>query len=183
MKSEWKETLTHLAWPLVTLAVLMLVKKLRGLSWRDDFHLRWPALTDAAMWLAIFVALVVAEELASKALGLDPVVPWGNKYSRFMMVVRVFGMVVLAPLSEELLFRGLLFKVLSDKIAHPAGAILITSVIFAAIHVQYKLSGMALVLVDALFFGLVRYYTGSTLLTILLHSLGNSYAAYQRISG
>lgn len=183
MKREWRDTLTRLAWPLLSLAVLMLVKELRGLSWRDDFNLRWPALSDASMWLAVFVALVVAEELISRALGIAPVVPWGNKYSRLVMVVRVLGMTVLAPLSEELLLRGLLFEVLSDKGVQPAGVIVITAVLFAALHGQYKLAGMALVLVDGLFFGLVRHYTGSTTLTIFLHGLGNSYAAYQRLSG
>lgn len=182
MKSEWRDTLTRLAWPLLSLAVLMLVKTLRGLSWRDDFNLRWPTLPEAAVWLALFVALVVAGELISRALGIAPVVPWGDRYSGLVRPLRVLGMTVLAPLSEELLFRGLLFKVFGDLGIPPVGVIVITSVLFAALHGQYQLAGMALVLVDGLFFGLARHHTGSTLLTIVLHSVGNSYAAYQRVS-
>jgi membrane protease YdiL (CAAX protease family) len=38
-------------------------------------------------------------------------------------------------------------------------------------------------LADGLFYGAARYFTGSTLLPILFHSLGNLYAVYERIVG
>lgn len=42
---------------------------------------------------------------------------------------------------------------------------------------------MMLAAVDGLFFGLARHRTGSVLVPMLLHSLGNGYAVYQRLFG
>ncbi|WP_437587676.1 CPBP family intramembrane glutamic endopeptidase [Sorangium sp. So ce1000] len=182
MRGPWRDTLTHVAWPLVALVVLFVVKKARGLSWRDDFGLRLPTLQDAALWLGLFVTLAVIEEVVSRALGFARVEPWGTRFSTPEMVIRVATMVVLAPVSEELLFRGLLFKEIGDTAAGTVGAIGITAVLFAAVHGQYQLPVLTLIVIDGLFYGITRHVTGSTLLTILLHSLGNAYAAYERIS-
>ncbi|HEU5303211.1 MAG TPA: CPBP family intramembrane glutamic endopeptidase, partial [Gemmatimonadales bacterium] len=65
----------------------------------------------------------------------------------------------------------------------PAGAILIPAAIFALVHVQYSMPEKMLIAVDGVFFGLARYRTGSVLMPILLHSLGNAYAVAQRLLG
>jgi membrane protease YdiL (CAAX protease family) len=175
-----KNTLSHLAGPIIGAAVVLVVKRARGLSWRD-LGMQWPTGREALLWLALFVVLVVAEEFMSRAFGISKVEPWGAKYTKLVLATRVLAMVVLAPASEELVFRGLIFKVISDTMAGPWGAIVITAVLFALLHMQYHFPVMTLVLLDGLFFGFVRYATGSTPLTMLLHGLGNLYAAYQRV--
>jgi len=42
---------------------------------------------------------------------------------------------------------------------------------------------MTLILADGLFFGLARHRTGSVVVPIVLHGVGNSYAVYQRLFG
>src|SRR2546430_17508234 len=111
MKEEVKNTLSHVAWPVVSIAVVVIVKTLRGMSWRDDLGLRGSSLSESSLWLSLFIVLVVAEEVVAKVLGIAEVEPWGTKYSKVVMTIRVFAMVVLAPLSEELMFRGLLYRV------------------------------------------------------------------------
>ena len=50
---------------------------------------------------------------------------------------------------------------------------LLSSLIFAGIHVQYDLVTLAGVLATALLLGFMRALSGSTLLTIAMHALNN----------
>jgi len=180
MRQGWRDTFSHVILPIVSLIVLVIAKHTRGLSWQD-LGLRWPSLRSALLWLALFAVLSAGEEIAGKAWGVAAPEPWGTKYSIPAVVTRVFAMVVLAPMSEELLFRGLLYKLLGDTAAGPLGAIAITAAGFALLHFQYYGPEMLFVALDGLFYGFARYATGSTLLTMIFHSLGNLYAAYQRV--
>ena len=80
---------------------------------------------------------------------------------------------LLAPMVEELLFRGLLQNAIADKIPIWA-AILISALVFGAVHMDYHafpvLAGMGIV------FGLLYHLTGSLRVTILAHMINNSAA-------
>jgi uncharacterized protein len=83
------------------------------------------------------------------------------------------GAVVVAPAGEEILFRGFLFRgwARSNRSAWPA--IVLISLLWAALHVQYDWTGIAQIFVVGLFLGWVRWRSGSTLLTFFLHALFN----------
>ena len=81
-------------------------------------------------------------------------------------------LVICAPVFEEFLFRGFLFRGIAAK-AGPLVAILLPSVIFASLHVQYTIWGMLYVLCLGLLFGAVRWRTGSISITMLLHATVN----------
>jgi len=83
------------------------------------------------------------------------------------------GAIIVAPAGEEIMFRGFLFRgwVRSDRSAWPA--IVIISVLWAALHVQYDWTGILQIFVIGLFLGWMRWRSGSTLLTFLLHALFN----------
>jgi membrane protease YdiL (CAAX protease family) len=85
----------------------------------------------------------------------------------------LIGAVIVAPAGEEIMFRGFLFRgwVRSDRAAWPA--IVVISVLWAALHVQYDWSGILQIFVIGLFLGWMRWRSGSTLLTLLLHGLFN----------
>ena len=42
---------------------------------------------------------------------------------------------------------------------------------------------MAFILVDSLFYGLARAKTGTVLVPLVCHMIGNSYAAWERLAG
>jgi len=161
---------------------VLAVARMRRMSFRDDLGLQWPTLGKALLWLAPFLALVLLQEFFWKATGLPQPQKWGDKYNSFVKATRVLGMVVLAPVFEETLFRGLLYHTIANTSLKEVGAISITSVAFAVLHFQSGFRFMPFVLANGVFYGIVRYSTGSTLMTILFHGLGNSYAAYQRLS-
>ena len=84
-----------------------------------------------------------------------------------------FATVLVAPAGEEITFRGYLFRgfVRSERSAWPA--IVVISALWAAPHLQYDWTGLSEIFVAGLFLGWVRWRSGSTLLTFLLHALFN----------
>jgi hypothetical protein len=81
--------------------------------------------------------------------------------------------VVLAPIAEEILFRGFAYRGFVRRPSHAPYAILVISLIFAAGHQQYDLLGLTQVFVMGLLFGIMRWLSGSTILTILMHVTAN----------
>lgn len=167
--------------PGVAIAVILFAARLRGVSFRDGLGLRLPSWQQGVFWLVLFVALAIVQEALQKAVGLPVPEHWGSHYTDSVKVIRLFAMIALAPISEELLFRGLLYHTIEITMLKRAGAIAITSAGFAALHYQYGVRGLPFALADGLLFGIARCSTGSTILTMVLHALGNGYAAYQRL--
>jgi uncharacterized protein len=87
--------------------------------------------------------------------------------------------VIAAPVGEEIMFRGFLFRGWSASRLGGTGTILLTSAIWASIHVQYDWFGIMQVFCLGLLFGWVRWRSGSTLLTMLMHATVNLSAAIE----
>jgi CAAX protease family protein len=85
----------------------------------------------------------------------------------------LFAAIFVAPAGEEILFRGFLFRgfVRPERPVWPG--ILATAVLFAAPHVQYDWVGISQIFVVGLFLGYMRWRSGSTVLTFVLHALFN----------
>jgi membrane protease YdiL (CAAX protease family) len=83
------------------------------------------------------------------------------------------AVLIFAPLFEEFLFRGFLFKGLRNSAAGPGGAVVLTALFWAGLHLQYDAAGLAEIFVLGLAFGLVRLKTDSLYSTLTLHFLWN----------
>jgi len=138
-----------------------------------------PKFMPSVILMIGFIALAGALEVVYRHAGLGANTSWAGKYSASALAIRIVGILVLAPLGEELLFRGVIFKLLAPK--STALAVLITAALFAGSHIQYSWIGMVLVFIDGLYFGLARAWSGSTLFTIAMHCAGNGIAVYQRL--
>jgi len=84
-----------------------------------------------------------------------------------------FESVVAAPIGEELLFRGFVFRAFVDAQPDAIPDIVLISLIWSLLHTQYDWFVIAGIFVFGVLLGLVRWSTGSTTLTILLHMLNN----------
>jgi membrane protease YdiL (CAAX protease family) len=93
----------------------------------------------------------------------------------------VIAFCVAAPVSEELFARGFLYRGWSESFLRPAGAILLSSVAWTALHLQYDWFFFGEVFSIGLLLGYLRYRFHSTWLTIFLHGLNNSAAVTQSI--
>ena len=85
-------------------------------------------------------------------------------------------LVVVAPLIEEIVFRGFMFRGIACSPAGPGGAVMITSFLFALAHLHYPPYEILVVFLIGVMLGVIRLMTGSTLITIILHALGNLFA-------
>src|SRR6185436_19531912 len=86
-----------------------------------------------------------------------------------------FSFAVLAPIQEELLFRGFLYRGLSLSFG-PWTTILLTSAVWSVVHLQYNWFYLGEIFLLGAVFGWLRMRSGSTILTILLHGTMNALA-------
>lgn len=126
---------------------------------------------------AILVAIFLLTELPQLVFHVSDrdALKWMAALSPIWLAVVLA--VVIAPLSEELLFRGFLFGGLAPSRLGPIGAIAVTSAIWAVIHVQYAWPIMVQIFVYGATFGVARWRTGSLWPSIVAHGLINLYAA------
>ena len=167
---------------IVCLPLILGVIKLKKYSRIGSYlGIRGVPLKTFGFWvLAIFVAALAYDLLVW--LLEKPIVPdfslevYRSAAGSWVMWLAI---VLVAPLLEEVYFRGFLFKGLAASIAGPAGAITITALLWAAMHVQYDLLGIGFIFIVGLILGVARYQTGSTVLTFALHLLLNLGATIQ----
>jgi membrane protease YdiL (CAAX protease family) len=85
----------------------------------------------------------------------------------------VLAIVVVGPAGEEVMFRGFLFRGWVAPGARGVIAVVVIALVWAGMHVQYDWFGIGQVFLTGLVLGWLRWRSGSTLLTILLHVLVN----------
>ena len=93
----------------------------------------------------------------------------------------VIAFCVAAPVTEELFARGFLYRGWSESALRPAGAILLSSLVWTALHLQYDWFFFGEVFSIGLLLGYLRYRFHSTWLTIFVHGLNNLAAVVQSI--
>jgi hypothetical protein len=141
---------------------------------------RRPHPREIVFCLASVAVLLVASDLLSWTIGQDLVPPFMVKVYEATrdagapaVLLLLIAAVVAAPIGEEIMFRGFLFRGWAASPLGVAGTIVVTSAIWAGIHVQYDWYGVVQVFCLGLLFGWVRARSGSTLLTIMMHALCN----------
>jgi membrane protease YdiL (CAAX protease family) len=91
----------------------------------------------------------------------------------FNMALLLFAGAILAPIVEEVLFRGLLQNALAHKLPIWA-AIGISALLFGAVHFDYY--AFPVLAIMGVIFGVLYHLTGSLRVTILAHLINNSAA-------
>lgn len=82
--------------------------------------------------------------------------------------------VIIAPITEEIIFRGFLWRGLAASRVGIAGAMIVSAAGWAVLHVQYDVFAVAQICIFGIFLGLVRWRSGSTTITMILHALNNT---------
>ncbi len=83
------------------------------------------------------------------------------------------AVVVFAPIFEETFMRGFLFIGFRQSRLGAVGAVILTSLLWAGLHLQYDIFQMALIFVLGIVLGTVRQKTDSLWSPIIIHSLNN----------
>ena len=95
--------------------------------------------------------------------------------------ILVLSFCVAAPLTEEFMTRGFLYRGWSESFLRPLGAIVLSTLVWTCMHLQYDAFFLGQVFSIGLLFGYLRYRSNSTWLTVILHGLNNLAATLQTI--
>ncbi len=150
-----------------------------------------PTWTDIGLTFAGFIAYLL---LAAVVLAIFSVFPWFNadEVQEIEFNTLIFGfdraiafitLVVVAPIMEELIFRGWLYdklrRILNDGLSNTVSmviSILLVSVLFGILHMQWNV-GVNVFALSVILCGL-REVTGTIYAGILVHMLKNGVAFY-----
>jgi membrane protease YdiL (CAAX protease family) len=177
-------SVTTIASAAVQVGMLAMAARLARWPAGDYLGLVRPAAGPALIAIAVLVVFLLGYDALTYLLGRDIVTPFQVDTYRTARDSGTLSLlwltfVVVAPVAEEIMFRGFLFRgwVRSERSAIPV--ILVISLLFAAIHVQYDWFGMLQVFFIGLLLAIARWRSGSTLLTILMHMLANLWATVE----
>lgn len=163
----------------VQVGLIFWFARLRNSSAVEYLALTLPQKRDIVILLLSAALLFAASDGLSWLLGKN-VVPsfqddiYRSAASAGAQVWLWLAVVIVAPIGEEILFRGFLFRGWQRSSDDAWVAIGATAVLWAIVHLQYDPLVIGEILMAGLVLGWVRWRTRSTISTILLHSLLNA---------
>jgi hypothetical protein len=171
----------------VEIAVVVLAARLA--HWRavDYLALVLPDARAALIPIAAMAAFVLGYDALTAVLNHDVVSDFQLDSYRSARADGVMPMlwvafVIVAPLGEEIVFRGFLYRGWAQSRRAVAPAIAAISALWASIHVQYDWFGMLQIFLIGLLLGWARWRSGSTLLAFALHGLANTWAMIETVA-
>ena len=135
-------------------------------------------------WLGIVMLFAVASDVLTRLLG-RPLVPYFmvDAYTTaYCAPLFWVAIVVAAPLLEEVFFRGFLFEGFQHSKLGPIGAVLLTSLAWTVLHVQYGVYELSTIFALGIVFGVARLKTRSLYPPLAMHSLFNLLAMVQLVA-
>lgn len=158
-----------------TLLMLGIIKLKKGSNIKHYLALNGIGIKELRFWLLVIAGMILLADLMTYLLG-KPIIPESMvdiHKSTDLMWLLWFSIVIAAPVLEELFFRGFVLTGLAGTFMRPAGAIVLTSLAWAATHVQYEIFLILVIFIFGLVLGYARLKTNSVLLTICLHAFMN----------
>ena len=145
----------------------------RPLAW---FGVRTPPFLPTLILTAIYMAWMFGTDLLTHWRGPWNFEPW--REAPFLgSALRVVAVCIFGPLVEELLFRGVAFSWLAERI-NIGLTIVATALAWSLLHYDYPWWVIAIIFVDGLILGVTRWRTRSVLAPAAMHMLYNLYAIW-----
>jgi len=162
----------------VQVITLALAARMTGENLLSYFALDVPRRRDVIIAVAGLAVVIIVGDVLTWALGRDLVPSFQIQIHRSAratgaLISLWLALIVVAPVGEELLFRGFLFRGFVREPRDALPGILAIALIWSLLHIQYDWFGASLVFGIGVLLGFVRLYSGSTTLVILLHMLLN----------
>ncbi len=173
------------------MAISALIVRMRGGNFTQYLALKPFSLATGMGMIGLLLIFMIGSQALTYMLDETPLSFVDPLYQSVSSVwLLIFAMVIVAPIYEELIFRGLLWSAIAEQFTSRAdteyrGAIvasLVTSLIFAVIHLQYGLYEISTIVVLALIFCYARIKSGSLILPMLLHIINNGAAMWQYLA-
>jgi uncharacterized protein len=172
---------TLVATPICIALIVVFARLRKKLALKDYLSLKRPTRRQLLEWCSVAIMCNVGIDLLKSLVDLDIIPPFVVKTYETAGFLPLFylSVVVLAPLFEELFFRGFLYQGFRHSFLKTTGAIAISAVLWALIHQQYNWVDITGVFVFGLVLGLARQRTGTIYVPIAMHALNNFLALLQ----
>lgn len=144
----------------------------------------YPLKIKTLLWVAgIAAGFWLASDLLTYFLGKDIVDTFEiESYStRGNLALLILGMNLMGPLFEEIYFRGFLFEGLRNSRLGNVGTVLLVTVAWASLHIQYDAYEVAIVFVSGLAMAYLRLKTSSLWSSIFFHLLMNFWSTIETV--
>jgi uncharacterized protein len=168
------------------LAALWIAVRTSRTPFADYLALRWPSWGNFLIGVVALFVLVLGWDLISRLTGrevepgfMGDVLKSARADGALWLLVLAFC--VAAPITEEFFARGFLYRGWSESFLRPVGAIILSSMVWTALHLQYDWFFLGEVFSIGLLLGYLRYRGNSIWLTVILHGLNNLAATLQSI--
>jgi uncharacterized protein len=180
-----------LAWSVImglpaVVAAVWLPVYLSRTPFTDYLALRLTSWKNLLIGIVLMIVVVMGWDMISRLTGRDvqpgfmgDVVKSAEQDGALWLLV--IALCVAAPITEEFFARGFLYRGWSESFLRVPGAILLSSLVWTSLHLQYDLFFLGEVFSIGLVLGYMRYRSQSIWLTILLHGLNNLAALAQTL--
>jgi hypothetical protein len=162
--------------------ILLFFCRLRNnISIRDYLGLHPFGWRQGLFWLIVLGLFVFLAEFLYQYTGRDAIpdfmqLAYDSADNKLFLWITI---ILLAPVFEELLFRGFLYAGFAPTSLGVSGSILLTAFLWAVVHLQYAWQEMLMVFCLGILLGLARWRSRSILLPIVLHAANNLLASIQ----
>ncbi len=167
------------------LALVVALLAWRRLPWHTAFGMAWRSAGRGAGLAALFFVAVLPffwfysalYELGLRWCGIEPelqqvAVTLTGSQPLGLRIYLVGIAVVVAPLFEEILFRGIMLPALARRVG-VGRAIILVALLFAAVHLHVP--ALLPLFVISVAFSLAYLYSGNLLVPVLMHGLFNAF--------
>jgi uncharacterized protein len=168
------------------LAALWIAIRPSGTPFADYLALRWTSWSNLVIGVVGLFVLVMGWDFISRATGrevqpgfMGEVLKSARADGALWLLALAFC--VAAPITEEFFARGFLYRGWSESFLGRAGAILLSSLVWTVLHLQYDWFFLGEVFSIGLWLGYLRYRSDSIWLTVMVHGVNNLAAVVQTI--
>ena len=160
--------------------VLIIIAVREGASITEYLALKPVSKRTALLLLVFTIGLVVLAESINGVSDRPPTEFMVDIYNTSVWPVLLWlALVIFAPASEEVFFRGFLLTGLKQSRLGSTGAVILISLIWALMHIQYEIFEMTTIFSLGIILGVARLKTGSLWGPLLMHSLWNLVSVWQ----
>ena len=184
MNEEIKSALIRIL-PFLGIIFILLVQIRRKKINSQDLFLQKPiSVKRFLLWTVGFLVYILLTESVLYNFGMLEIDKWKHPVSS--SIIRILGAVILAPIAEELIFRGLVLNLLVKRKLVIHLAIFLQACFFVILHnFAYENTltsniGILQTFIDASLFGYAKYHSKSIYTPITMHITGNFIATLER---
>ncbi|HMG14922.1 MAG TPA: CPBP family intramembrane glutamic endopeptidase [Saprospiraceae bacterium] len=184
MKNELLLSLIRVL-PFLIIIIIIKLRSKEGKLDQIDLYLKQPdKISSLLIWCLAYLIFILITEYVLYQFGLLEIKHWNH--SLISSIILIIGAVILAPIAEELIFRGIILEKLIQWKIRKQTAIFLQAILFVLLHnFTYDLTitstiSIATTLVDAVLFAYAKYETKSIYTSMSMHSTGNLIATLER---